>query len=342
VPLGDAWTLDVTSTYGWGRVEFDAADPRRPGGQTATIAGLNDVRVRATGRLSGDALIVTLGANAPTGQSRLDNEQLTAVRVLAAPALGLIMPPVGAGGSGTLGILSAHRLGSTWALAAGASYELHDSYTPIAALVAGAPSTDFRPGDVLHVSAGADGLVGRHRLSLSFAGDFFGVDRLRAGAVPTTGGATEVAQPVARVRLGPVLSSDAQLFLAVPGTRDAVLWVSNRWRAQFARDGISVDGSSGDYLYGGARTTLPVTLHTDLLIAADSWWQSGLAFDDALLTASTVGGGATVGIAHHFGGVTVQPFARVQAGRVRTSQRPNDGAATVAGGSLGLTILSRF
>jgi hypothetical protein len=143
-----------------------------------------------------------------------------------------------------------------------------------------------------------------------------------------------------------VLTSDAQLSLAVPGVREAVLWVSNRWRTRFARDGITVDGSSGDFLDGGARTRTPVGRRTDLLIAIDGRWQSGLAFDDALLTASAAAAGMTMGIAHRVGGglgdgtgVTIQPFVRAQAGRVRSSAAAASG---IAGGIVGLTILSRF
>jgi hypothetical protein len=342
IPLGEAWTLDVTSVYSYGTVRFDSADPRKGEGHTATLAGPSDVRLRASGRVAGDALILTLGANLPTGRKGLSTEQLTAVRVLAAPPLGLSTPPVGGGTSGTLGLLSARRVGS-WGVAGGVSYELHDSYQPIRALAVGTAATDFRPGNVIRVSAGADGLVGRQRLSLSVAGDFFGVDRLQPGAVTTPTGGTTVAQPIARVRLGPVISSDVQLHLAAPRVREAVLWVSSRWRAQFARDGVSVEGSSGEYLDGGLRTSVPMTPRTDLLLAVDGRWQSGLSFENALLTAASTSGGLTFGVTHRAGTVTIQPFARLQAGRVRTTEatRPQ-GSASIAGGSFGLTILSRF
>lgn len=338
VPLGTSWTVDVASVYAIGVVTYESADPARPGERTATLSGPGDVRLRATGRLAGDALVVTLGANAPTGRARLGSEELTAVRVLAAPALGLGTPPVGAGGSGTLGVLSARSVGS-WAVAGGASYELHGSYAPVAALVAGAPTTDFSPGDVVRLSIGADGLVGRQRVSLSVAADVFGTDRLRGG-VPVSGAADDAAAPtIARVRLGPMLSADAQMQLAVPRVREAVLWASSRWRSRFARDGITVEGSSGTQLDGGVRTTLPLARATDLLLAADGRWQSGLAFDDALLTAAAAGGGLTAAVAHRVGGITVQPFARVHAGRVRTSPTASNAAT---GGAVGLTVLSRF
>jgi hypothetical protein len=332
VPLGSAWTADVTSIYSTGTVTYDPANTALPRGRTATFSGVSDVRVRATARLAGDALVITAGGNLPTGQTRLDAEQLTAARVLAAPALGLGNPPIGAGGSATLGILSARPVGQ-WAVAGGVSYELHGSYAPIAALVAGAPTTDYRPGDVLHFSLGTDGFVGRQRLTVSVAADAFGTDRLRGT------GASAPAGTLASVRLGPVLTTDVQLQLAAPRVREAALWVSNRWRSSFSRDGATVNGSSGDYLDGGLRVTLPVSGRTDLTIAPDVRWQSGLDFDDNLLTAQAFAGGVTVALAQRIGQLTLQPYARAQGGRLTVRQ----GASTsMTGGSIGVTLLSRF
>ncbi len=330
VPVGELWSVDVTSVYASGRVVYSPA--RSAVTRTASLSGVSDVRVRATGRLAGDALVLTLGANAPSGQTKLDQEEFTAARVLAAPALGLGAPPVGAGGSATLGLLSARRIGA-WAIAGGVSYERHAQYAPIGALVAGASTTNFRPGDVVHVSVGSDGLVGRQRLSLTVGVDVFGTDRLRPSAASAT------TPTFARVQLGPVVSSDAQLSLAVPRVREAVLWASNRWRSRFSRDDITVEGSSGTYVDGGFRTRLPATRRTDVLLAVDGRYQSGLSFDDALITARATSGGLTLGVAQRFGNLTLQPFARGQIGQVNSGR---GATASMAGGSLGLTLLTRF
>lgn len=333
MPLGSALTVDITSVYATGTVTYDMADPRLSRGRTVTLAGLSDVRVRATGRISGDALVVTAGVNAPSGKVHLNGEQVTAVRVLAAPALGLGNPPVGAGGSATLGMLSAHGVGR-WAIAGGASYELHSSYAPIGVLVAGAPTTDYRPGNVIRLSLGADGFVGRQRLSLSVTADAFGTDRLRQTNAPST-----VDAALASVRLGPVLTADAQLQLAVPRVREATLWVSNRWRSSFARDGITVGGSSGNYLDGGFRTTVPLTRRTDLTLAADGRLQSGLSFDEGILTAATTAGVLTAAVSQRVAGLTLQPYARAQVGGI--TAKPGE-RTTMTGAVLGLTVLARF
>ena len=330
VPLGRSWTLDATTVYATGSVQLAGAARR-----TATLSGLSDVRLRATGRLLNETVLLTAGVNLPTGRQELDGEQLTALRTIAAPALGMLAPPVGQGPSGTLGVLLARQAGA-WAVAGGVSYEVRGEFAPVAALVAGAPSIDFTPGDVVRASLGADRLVGRHRVSLAFSADVFAEDRLRAGGA--TAGAAAGAT-LAEVRLGPVLTTDLQLQLAAPRLRELVLWSTNRWRARFSRDGVTVPGSNGNYLDGGLRGSLPLGVRTDLFAAADARWHTGLEVDDALATAGVTGGGLTLGLSRRAGALTVQPFVRGQAGRLRF-QRAAD--ATFTGGTAGLTILTRF
>lgn len=333
-PIGGTWTLDATTVYGTGSVTLEgaAAGTNRT---TATLSGVSDVRLRATGRLLDESLLLTAGANLPTGRTKLDAEELTAVRAIAAPALGLMAPPVGQGPSGTLGVLLARPVGA-WAVAGGVSYELRGEFAPVAALVAGAPSLDFRPGDVIHASLGADRLVGRHRLSAAFSADVFAQDRLRAGSGGTT---TASGTTLARVKLGPIFTTDLQLQLAAPRLRELVLWGTNRWRAPFSRDGVRVDGSGGNYLDGGLRGAVPLAARTDLIAALDGRWHTGLDLDDALTTAGTTGGALTLGLSRVMGPVTAQPFVRGQAGRLKFTRA--DGVS-YTGGIAGLTILTRF
>ena len=332
-PLGGSWTLDATTVYGTGSVTSErASDGQR---STATISGLSDVRLRATGRLFNEALLLTAGANLPTGRTELDAEQLTALRAIAAPARGLVAPPVGQGPSGTVGMLLAREAGG-WALAGGVAYEIRGQFAPVAALVAGAPSIDFRPGNVIHASLGADRLLGRHRISAAFSADVYAQDRLRAGTA-TDAGAEGIT--LAEVKLGPVFTTDLQLQLAAPRLRELVLWGTNRWRAPFSRDGVRIEGSSGNYLDGGLRASLPLAGRTDLFTALDGRWHTGLDLDDALTTAGVAGGALTLGLSQTFGHVTVQPFVRGQAGQLRFTRA--DGAS-YTGGAAGLTILTRF
>ena len=80
-----------------------------------------------SGKLYGDALIATVGANLPTGVHNLGDEQIAALSVLAAPALGVNLPGVSSGPSQTVGLVSAKRV-DDWAYAAGVSYERRSSF----------------------------------------------------------------------------------------------------------------------------------------------------------------------------------------------------------------------
>jgi hypothetical protein len=331
-PLGGNWTLDATTVYGTGSVTLEDAGARRT---TASLSGLSDVRLRATGRLFDESLLITAGANLPTGRTELDAEQLTALRAIAAPALGLMAAPVGQGPGGTLGVLLARPVGE-WAVAGGVAYEIRGEFAPVAALVAGAPSIDFRPGNVIHASLGADRLVGKHRLSAAFSADIYAQDRLRAGATATSG-ASGVS--LAEVKLGPIFTTDLQLQIAAPRLRELVLWGTNRWRTPFSRDGVRVEGSSGNYLDAGLRGTLPLAGRVDLVTALDGRWHTGLDLDDALTTAGVTGGALTLGLSRAVGAVTVQPFVRGQAGRLTFTRAES---ASYTGGAAGLTILTRF
>jgi hypothetical protein len=332
VPLGRFVTLDVTTLYAAGEVTYTAAN----GGaeRTATLSGLSDVRTRVTARFLDDAFILTGGLNAPTGATELDGTQLAALRVLAAPALGMGAAPVGAGLSGTLGVLTAQQVGA-WAVAAGVSYELRGTYQPVAALVAGAPSADFQPGSAVRLSLGVDGFLGRHRLAVTATGDLFGEDELRG---PIAG-----APPLATVKLGPVLGADVQLQVAAPRLRELVVWSAGRYRAAFARDGFTVDNSSGTYVEGGVRSALPLAGRTDAIVALDGRRHSGLAIDEGLTTSGVTSGTLTLGLAHRMSQLVVQPFARLTAGTVQARGAARERQrADLTGFGAGLVIVTRF
>ncbi len=331
VPLGTSWTLDVTTVYATGDVSFTPAG----GGatRTASLSGLSDVRARATGRFFDDALIFTLGVNAPTGRTELDSLELTALRVLAAPALALGTSPVGAGPSGTVGLLTARQVGG-WAVAAGVAYEYRGTYQPVSAFTAGAPSADFQPGGVMRLSLGLDRLIGAHRLSITAAGDLYQTDELRGA----TGGPA-----LAEVQLGPVLSGDMQLQIGVPRMRELILWSAARYRSNYARDGIRVENSNGLYVDGGVRTRLPLATRTDLVLAVDGRHHTGLAIDAGLPTAGVTSGGAMLGFSQSMGGLVFQPFVRGSMGRVQARGLARaQQQADITGLTGGLVIITRF
>ncbi len=339
-PIAGGWRLDLTTLFAAGRITFN--DAAAPGGtRTATLSGISDVRARATGRFLHDNVIMTVGLNLPSGRTALNTEQFSTLRIVAAPALGLGSSPVGAGLSGTLGLVLAQQVGR-WSLAYGTSYEARGRYQPVAALTAGTGSADFLPGGVIRMSLGADRLVGPHRLSLAAAADVFADDRLRGSAIgdslPPAGATGDT-----RVRLGPVLSGDVQLVLAAPRFRELLAYSSYRWRAPFARDGRTVERSSGQYVEAGVRAVVPWASGRDVILASDARWHSGLGVDQGLPTAGVTSAGVSAGLQIGRGLFSVQPYVRAQAGslRQRAALVPT-AVQSFVGMSGGLVVVSRF
>ncbi len=332
IALNPVWTFDVQTLYSNISLNYRSVSGNTGTARHATLAGMSDVRTRVTGRLLNDAVVLTVGANLPTGATKLDGTDFLVLQTASAPAIGLGSPPVGTGPSGTLGLVGARQLGGG-ALAVGVSYEFRGTYQPVAALVAGAPSADFRPGNVTRMSLGFDRLVGRHRLVVSAAADLFQDDVLTDKSTSTS--------TASSVRLGPVITTDAQLHLAVARAREFVIWGSNRFRERFERDGREVSGSSANYLDLGVRTRLPLARTLDLLLTADGRHHSGLAINQGLATARSTSAGATIGLVAQAGRYSVQPYLRGRSGFVQPRAN-NATSISFSGASAGLVLLTRF
>ncbi|HYD54448.1 MAG TPA: hypothetical protein VEA99_17555 [Gemmatimonadaceae bacterium] len=326
IGAGSRWSIDVSSAYAVGTVTLDRADPQLRTDELR-LDGLADVRARATGRFFGDQLLVTLGAVAPTGATELDPEELSALRVLSAPALSFQTPVLGSGAGATIGVVVARPVGA-WAVAAGTSYEYRARYTP-ATIIAGLPTPDFSPGGVVHLSLGADGLLGRHGATITGSVDLFESDRLSGDegvAVPPT-------------RLGPVATFDARLNVATSAFRQLTLYVVDRYRSSFERDGATVEESSGNYLDAGVHSVYPVGPRTGLLVALNGRHHTGLGFDEGIQTAAIASGALTLGLTHAFAnGFELAPFARGQLGRLESG----DESTNVRGIAAGITLSRRF
>ncbi|WP_082821516.1 hypothetical protein [Gemmatimonas phototrophica] len=329
IPLGTSWTVDLQSAWASSEITFD---DRTGAKRTASLSGPTDVRLRATGRLFNDGVVLTAGVNAPSGKTELTVRELTALRAVAAPALGLGAPPVGAGPSGTMGMVLARQVGG-WAVALGGSYELRGTYQPVAAITAGSPSTDFQPGNVVRGSLGLDRLVGANRLSITAAADFYSDDVLQAPGASTR---------IATIKLGPIYTTDVQLQVAAPRVKELAFWVSNRFRTNYTRDGNEVDGTSGVYVDGGVRTSVPLSSVTDLFITGDGRYHSGLEINQGIATAGVVSAGATLGLSHTAGSFSLQPYFRAQAGSLRPRTSGTASSTSFVGGSAGLVIVTRF
>ena len=334
VGLSDRWTVDFSTAYTSGSVRLAAADASI-GKDNYALSGFTDVRARVTGRIVGDKVIATIGANLPSGTTSLDPEQFAALRVLAAPALAMQTPALGTGLGATAGLVLARQIGG-WAWALGASYELRRTYTPIA-FATGTPSPDVDPGDAFHLTLGTDGLVGQSGMTFAFSTDLFSDDRLDPG-VTGSGGAPTAGQTV-RTHLGPIFTADWQLRIAAPRLRELTLYAVDRYRTPYEREGRRVEQSSGNYLDAGVRAVFPLSPSTGLSSALNLRHQTGLKSDSTIATAATAGAGATIGLVRSFGsGYSVQPFVRGDYARIKSA----DASSTGTGVAVGIALGRRF
>lgn len=324
VPLGTRFSLDVSGGFASGTVKL--AEPDAAGKDEYSLAGLTDTKVRLTGRLAGDNVIFTLGVNAPTGQTDLDDEDYAAARVLAAPALGLRVPVLGNGTAVTAGVVGARQFGAL-SVALGASYEVRTTYSPIG-VVAGFSGTnlDYNPSDAARVSLMADGLVGQGQMRGGVSVDFFTEGDIDAGT-----GATNTLQ------LGPVVTGEWHWQSQWSRFRAVGVSVVDRYRTKYERDGESVANSAANYLDVAVQGMLPLAGRTDLVLGLDGRHQTGLDSDDTIAAAAFAGGGVTIGLARQMaGGVLLQPMLRAQFGRLESA-----GVSTNATGFGGGIVLSR-
>lgn len=310
VPLGERWTFDVTGAYAVGEVQF--ADTNGARGRTLDLRGATDVKLRLVGHLASDRFLLNLGINAPTGLASLDGEDLAALRIIGAPPLRMPSPTLGSGLGGTAGVVLAQRAGS-WALAAGASYEVRAQYTPIDATIAGiASTTELNPGDAIHLSLGADRLLGPHRLSFLAGYDHYAKDAvsLTANGAPQVGGA---------YRLGPSISGLMLLELGVPGMQEMSIAIVDRYRSEYKGfDGRRVAGSSGNQLDARLQARFGVPRRFGWWFGVDGHFDTGLDVDQSLVTAAMSSVGGSLGLSLPIGAVALEPSIRGSIGTLDT------------------------
>lgn len=304
VPIGRSVTLDAYAAWVRGNVMLrDAASTK------LSVNGLTDTKLRASVRLRGDALLATFGVNAPTGTTGLDGEELSAMRVLGAPALRFATPALGTGWGGTTGLVYTTRLGG-WSWGAGASYEYRGRYAPAQAeaLGLGAGEIDLRPGQAIRLSVGADGLVGQSAMALSLASTFYTKDRVSLDGGPA---------PEA-VTLGPMFTAEWRWRMASPIFRELSVFAFDRYRTAYHRGGETVDGTSGNELEAGAQGSLPLSPRLSLVAGVNGRHHTGLSVDNSLATAAVAAGGLDVGLEWETGAVSLRPTIGAMIGRMDT------------------------
>ncbi|MFN2399689.1 MAG: hypothetical protein ABR543_13785 [Gemmatimonadaceae bacterium] len=298
---------DTYTAYASGTITIPSG---QPGAGTYELTGMTDTKVRASARLGGDRILATLGLNIPTGKTSLDSTELRALRVLGAPALRFQTPGLGSGVSGTTGVVVTQMLGN-WAWGLGASYEYRGAYSPAESFAAGTGAPDLDPGEAVRVSLGTDGFVGPHQMSMSISSTFYTEDHV---SFQTATGPRQYG-----VRLGPSLVAEWQLRLASERVRELTLYAFDRYRTTYERDGVEVDGTSGNELDFGANGAASLSRRVSLLLGASGRHHTGLKVDETLSTAAILSGGVQLGLSLDVGGgLVIQPLAGVEFATIGT------------------------
>jgi hypothetical protein len=334
VAIGPSWTVDASAAYADSRVTLGARDTSL-NTTHYDLSGLTDVRFRATGHLVGDNVVLTFGVNAPTGATSLPPSQLSALRVVSAPALALGVPILGLGPGGTAGLVLARQIAG-WAWGVGGTYEIRGAYTPVSE-VAGLGTPNFSPGDVMHFSAGTDGLIGQSGMSIMASIDLFGTNRLTTP--PTTFAGTPTPGLGVDTKLGPIITASWQLRLPPSGLRDLTLYAVERYRTDYTSDGVTVPRSSGHYVDAGISGAIPTTLNSSIQTAIFVRYQTGLAADSGLAEAGTRAAGARLGFADRITPTLyLTPFVRAEFGTLWTGADTRSAHAFTGG----IALTERF
>ena len=324
--FGDRWQLDISGAVVDGTVKLQRPDAAI-GENEYALRGVTDVKVGVTAHVVPDRVLITAGYTAALGGSELEPGEIEAIRVFAAPALSLQVPTLGLGQAVTAGFVLATPLGR-WAGALGGSYEHRASSTPLV-IASGFPALDFAPSDAIHVSLGAEGLVGPHGMTFGLSADIFSDDEYSSGGQPITSAGT---------RLGPIYTAEWQMRVASARFRELTLFVTDRYRTRFRRAGESIPESSGNYLDLGATSVAPLSPRSGLVVNVALRHHTGLAADSAVASAAARMGVATLGLRYNRGSYVLQPTVTAQLGRLDTGLATAD----VRGVSGGVSLSRRF
>lgn len=331
------FSVDLSGAGVAGGAHFTAAVKSGQGNQNGggdrvvSIYGPTDLKLRMTGPLWGDALLVTAGLNLPTGKVGLNADETSALQAIGAPALRMPFGAFGTGAGATLGVIRAFE-GDDWALALGASVEQRSEYSPIAlALSTGRAETRVAPGTAAHVTLGLDRSLGENRLSALVVGDVFSKDKVRLSGAASTDGSNDY-------QLGPQVTATTRLDFGATSWRESSMSLLARVRSEFSdAAGKKVTGSGGSYFEGAIGGVRGGPAGAGLILGADARWHSGLKFTDAIVGAAVTAVGVTIGVERAGDASLTRFFLHGQYGTVDTGTAHTSGM----GLTLGVTLSAR-
>jgi hypothetical protein len=164
LPATDALTFDVSSAWAEGRIE-------RTGSQLK-LSGPVDTGVRAAYQVT-PSILVTVGANVPTGSATHDSEEAVVAAVLSTDLLGFRETTWGRGFALTSSVAIARSMGAFGIGLAGA-YSLRGAFSPSS----DQSDLEYAPGDEARVRLGIDRNFGNSTLTLggtfiNYSGDTY-------------------------------------------------------------------------------------------------------------------------------------------------------------------------
>jgi hypothetical protein len=309
------WNLEGSAAYASSKATIENGEATTD----ISLNGLTDVKVRLSGPLVSDRVMVTAGVNIPSGATGLDAAQTSVLQFIGAPALGLPVPALGLGAGGTLGLVAASQAGA-WAIALGGSAEQRTEYTAVElALADGGSLTKVTPGLAWHVTFGADRAIGEHRFALVVVGDGFSEDRITIASDGEEGTET-------RYTLGPQITAIGRLDVGRAGWREGAATLSLRHRNAFSDGaGEKVEGSSANYFEATLLGIRGSATGRGLILGLDARYQSGMTFSDALVAAAASTAGVTMGVEFPGSSTTFRLAARAQYGQFDTGVTKSNG-----------------
>ncbi len=145
--VGDRLVLDVGTA-------FVRASATLSNNQTVDHSGLVDTDIRATIGVVPGKLLLNVVGTIPTGARTVPDTTIPLFGATATDLLGFTTPSFGSGGGMSAGFASAFKLGSNWAIGAGASYRYGASYTPVRG------GQEMSPGGEVRARFGIEGPFG--------------------------------------------------------------------------------------------------------------------------------------------------------------------------------------
>lgn len=145
--VGDRLVLDVGTA-------FVSASATLSNDQTVDHSGLVDTDIRATIGVIPGKLLLNIVETIPTGARTVTDTTIPLFGAAATDLLGFTTPSFGSGGGMSAGFASAFKMGSNWAIGAGASYRYGASYTPVRG------GQEMSPGGEIRARLGIEGPFG--------------------------------------------------------------------------------------------------------------------------------------------------------------------------------------